>query len=62
MHKVSRFDITENKIARFVKEGRSRGKLAELDNLATLISDFEDKLLFLERKNQSECKLDIKDL
>lgn len=62
MHKVSRFDITENKIACFVKEGRGRGKLAELDNLATLISDFEDKLLFLERKNQSECKLDIKNL
>lgn len=29
MHKVNRFDITEKKIERFIKEGRGRGTLAD---------------------------------
>lgn len=37
-------------------------EVGELDSLATLISDYEDRLLCQERKDQPECKVDINDL
>jgi antitoxin component HigA of HigAB toxin-antitoxin module len=37
-------------------------ELDEFDVLATLISDYEDKMLVEERKNQQEIKVKIDDL
>lgn len=37
-------------------------ELSELDELATLISDYEDKMLFEERKKQSEIEVKINEL
>jgi antitoxin component HigA of HigAB toxin-antitoxin module len=37
-------------------------ELDELDALATLISDYEDKILIEERKNQAETEVEINDL
>jgi hypothetical protein len=37
-------------------------ELDGLDALATLLSDYEDKMLFEERKNQSEIEVKINDL
>lgn len=36
--------------------------VGELDSLATLISDYEDKLLCQERKDQPDINVDINDL
>jgi len=37
-------------------------EFSELDHLATLVSDYEDKLIIEERKNQPEIKVSINDL
>jgi hypothetical protein len=37
-------------------------ELNELNALATLISDYEDKILINERKNQAEIEVKINDL
>mgnify|MGYP003679967279 CR=1 FL=1 len=37
-------------------------ELNELNALATLISDYEDKILIDERKNQAEIEVKINDL